>query len=59
MLNKAEAMGSTGLDAQLRIAKRNVLILTVAQAILAEAGEGVGHPAATMSPEPSLALLAS
>jgi uncharacterized NAD(P)/FAD-binding protein YdhS len=32
---------------------------TVAQAILAEAGEGVGHPAATMSPEPSLALLAS
>ncbi|MDG3577208.1 MFS transporter [Rhizobium sp. YJ-22] len=37
MLNKAEAMGSTGLDAQLRIAKRNVLILTVAQAILGAA----------------------
>ena len=37
MLNKAEAMGSTGLDAQLRIAKRNVFILTVAQAILGAA----------------------
>ncbi len=37
MLNNADPAGGTALEAQLRIAKRNVLILTMAQAILGAA----------------------